>query len=232
MNLLDKFRKAVPPFLGFLAGVVVALLLAHVRLAPVMPDLSLPQGLKAKVGKVLTIKATGHAKKVGWIQGKGPAEADFIVHSPKECHFVASVPGVYSVVAFADVSGALISAETVVQVEGVVPPPPPIPPVPPVPPGPSGQKLFVSVFLDETTKTPAQGKLLDSASLRNALKAAGHDLRVFDPSSPTAQKFSKFTAPVGFPCVVLQLKEGSDKGKVLKAVPLPKTEEDFLGNLK
>lgn len=121
-------------------------------------------------------------------------------------------------------------------------PPPTIPP----PPGENGNgngnvgnvpalgkdaKLHVTVVDDPRSRTPAVQALLNDAKMRQALLAAGHQLRIRDSSNANTKRLG-FTAAaelIGLPALIIQINDGKPGAHPpVYAVRLPATAESLL----
>lgn len=222
------------------------------------PGIELPaeQTVRGDEGFV-TIEAKTDATALRWIIfGTGKLKYVELDHS-----VIISVPpagGTIQVYAVGLVGGKLTpAAHTVITVTGARPPPGPAPgpepgPTPPPPgpgptptptptppaPAPVAGKLHVTVVLDYDRVTPAEGRLVNSPTLRAAVAAEDAELHLY-PSTATAMQPPEgapggvkggrglgpfVTAAGGPPAVILQ----NAAGKVLAREHLPADEAAFL----
>jgi hypothetical protein len=83
------------------------------------------------------------------------------------------------------------------------------------------------VVIDNNARTPAEGQLLGSATLIQALKQRGVGFRVLDVNDPQIKSLGygpAIAAGGGAPALL----EYTDAGQRVKAIPLPANEASFL----
>lgn len=172
---------------------------------------------------------------VKWL-ALGTVKFKFAINSNTIIISVPSTPGaVVSVFAVALVDGKLTDfARTNIQVSAPPPQPPgPDPPLDPKPPAPISGRLHLTVVEDVSQRTSETATLFSSQTLRKSLSDQGHILRIYDIKDPViqAKKMNTVINGLTLPVLVIQ----TDDGKVHpqgKAIPLPKTEQEFLDLIK
>lgn len=180
------------------------------------------------------------------IQAQAKGEVKFLVLSTVKVKY--SVSGNAAVVAVPPKPGTVVQvfavsntdnklsdfAVTLLTVKGSVPTPEPTPvPTPtPKPPVISG-RVHVSVIEDVQARTPDTAALLTSPTLFPGIRNLNMIPRLYDVRDPQLQTLKLAPAYQGLPLPVMVLQ--TDDGKVVpggKALPLPKTEAEFLNTLK
>lgn len=253
MSKIVGWLKSMP-WGGVLAGAgnlavvaVVGLVVAQQRGCSVVPApkptppappaaITLTVDAPQPAGYARRITAQTKGKNVRWfVVGPDPTPKLLDV-PPHAVDFSSPIKGTYKVWASTAIGESAETAELEFPNGGDSPTPPgpgPTPPTPnpPVPPAPApGAKLFVSVFDDAATRTPATAAILDSQPLRKSLAEAGHKFRSFDAKSAQAQTFAKYIQQAGG-CPALILQTAGD-GKVAASVRLPASDQAILDQVK
>ncbi len=224
-------------FLSFLgtAAALLALSLSSAPLAAAAPSLTLPNKVSGAPGAFLSVSATTTGKNVAWFV-VDPGLNLFPVSLLKDTHtavVTSGTPGTYRLLAIT-AAGDEISPPAVcsVVIEGAAPTPAPSPSPTPTPtptptPAPALTAKWAIVVLDNSTRTPAIGQLISSATLIQTLLARGVVYRVLDVTDPlvSAKNYGPAIAAAGGTPALLVF---AANGTRIKAVRLPADEASFL----
>ena len=176
------------------------------------------------------------------LQAKTKGEVKWLVVSGVKVKYV-TVPQTNSIIVSIPPTGGIIGIFAVAVVDGKLTefartnitignPPTPNPPVPnpptPNPPNPVDplQKLHLTFLVEKNNVQPDMAKLLNSESLIKGINQRGHWFRMYDLNSPVIvqKKLDQVVQRVGGNAILIIQ---SDDGKVLNALPIPKTEQEI-----